>query len=147
VTRGLAVLALGAACVACQIPPSPVHVPDGTVYEGTHNPVQYRAALIRDLKVNATPKQAYGEACKTGFYLPTYQVSPFLGSSWLANAVTPFNVGVVWGNAGVIRAIAEAKESSGAKLLYNVRLDQHSTAILGVWHRDCVEVHADVLAD
>lgn len=139
-----AICASAIACASCATPPIPLHVPDGTVYQGTTGPIQYRGAAIRDMKVPAHPKEAYGEACSDAIYLPTAPSSPFPGSAILANVANLPTIGAAWGDGGIVRALAAAKENARGGTLYDVRLDLHSLSILGIFHHDCVEVHAAV---
>ena len=144
-TRAVPLLVPLALAGCATSPPVPFHVPDANVYQATKDPIQYRSPLPRDLDATpARPREATGVACHTGIYLPTQQSSPFLGSQWLANAVSPANLGVLWGDAGVIRAMEEAKANAGGGTLFDVRLDVHSISVLGIFHRDCLEVHASV---
>jgi hypothetical protein len=141
----LRALAIALACVSCATPPMPIHVPDGTIYEGTSGPIQYRGHAIRDLTVPARPREAFGEACRFGIYLPSAPSSPFLGSAVIANVANLPTLGVAWGDGGIIRALAAARASAHGAEIYDVRLDVHSIQVLGIFHHDCVEVHAAVL--
>jgi hypothetical protein len=51
---------------------------------------------------------------------------------------------VVWGYGGYADAMAEASRDASGRNLYDVRADLHISTVLGVYVRQCVEVHASV---
>jgi hypothetical protein len=51
-------------------------------------------------------------------------------------------VTVAAGDAGVAKAVAEAKRSVQDAALFDVRIDVRTTSVLSLVRRDCLEVHA-----
>lgn len=141
----LAVLA-GVPCTwGCGLPQSPVHVPDTTVYDGTKDVMQYRSPLPRDTApVAVTGQQALGVSCSTTIAFPPLPPALFLGSESVINAIPwpSFTIGA--GDRGYASAMRKAHEAAGDGTLVEVRADLHTTAVLGIWRRDCTEVHAAV---
>ncbi len=138
-------LLLGAPCfaLACAEPQSGIPVIDGTVYRGTTDPMQYRSSLPRDARPANRPwLEASGEACSTTVSFPPVPPAVFLGSEALVNALPYPSLGVAAGNDGYRRAVARARESVHGAEIFDVRADVHTTSILGIWRRDCTEVHA-----
>jgi hypothetical protein len=131
----LALLAI--ACAACGPPyaGTPTVLSQGTVFEYATGSLSYQPPTARDV-AHATPAgEARGEACQYGIVLPISLV-PGL------QEVPP--LGFVWGNGGYGEAVANAQVAAKGGRLFDVRADLHTNAILGVFVRRCLEVHAAV---
>lgn len=129
-----------AGCVA--LPTSPVAVPNGTIAQVTTDPAQYRSPQPRDVGSARGPTEVTGESCRTMISFPPDPPSPFLGSSLVAQYLPWQALALTFGDDGYATAVARAHEAAGAGRLFDVRADMHTTAVLGVWRRECVEVHA-----
>jgi hypothetical protein len=138
----------GVACIAaslatgCAFPEGVTSaVPGGTVFQATTDPAQYRSPQPRDARSRAWI-DVEGEACRTILTWPLDPPTVFLGSNVAASLLPWPSFAVVWGNDGYRKAVRRASESVGGRLLFDVRADLHTTAVLGIWRRECVEVHA-----
>jgi len=138
---GLSLLGLA----ACAFPPLPSTVTNGTLYQGTVDPVQYRSPLPRDVHTSPeAARQASGRSCRTLLTFPSIPPTPFYGSS-LASQVIPWqSLAIVFGDQSYATAIGKARDSVDGAPLYDVRADLHTTAVLGIWRSECIEVHASV---
>ncbi|HTR03873.1 MAG TPA: hypothetical protein VMN82_11810 [Thermoanaerobaculia bacterium] len=143
---GMLAMLAGSACTwGCAFPQSPVHVPDATIYDGTRDVMQYRSPIPKDVQpAVVTGQQALGVACSTTISFPPLPPALFLGSESVINYIPwpSFTVGA--GDRGYAAAMREAHEAAGDAALVDVRADLHTTAVLGIWRRDCTEVHAAV---
>jgi hypothetical protein len=130
-----------ASCVAVPVLPPPSA---GTLAQSTTDGIQYRSALPRDVpQKDAKPRIAFGSSCHTTLTSPFSPPAPFYGSDvalQLLQLRQALQVEV--GDAGFARAVEEAKRSVHDAPLYDVRVDLHTTSVLSVIRRDCLEVHA-----
>jgi hypothetical protein len=143
VTRAMAALVSALAGAGCAVPVMP-HPSGGTIYQGTTDAVQYRSALPRDVSRSpGPPREAHGTACRTTLTFPISPPAPFLGSSF-ALQVVPLRqpLAILAGDAGFATAMARARQSVEGASLYDVRVDMHTIAVLGIVRRDCLEIHA-----
>lgn len=141
--RAITALTCALAVAGCAVPvmPSPS---GGTIYQGTTDAVQYRSALPRDVSHPPGPRrEAYGTACHTTLTFPISPPAPFLGSSF-ALQVVPLRqpLVIMAGDAGFAAAMTKARQSVQGAALYDVRVDMHTIAVLGIVRRDCLEIHA-----
>jgi hypothetical protein len=146
VTRAMAALMSALATAGCAVPvmPSPSA---GTIYQGTSEAVQYRSALPRDVSRSpGPPRETHGTACRTTLTFPLSPPAPFLGSSF-ALQVVPLRqpLAILAGDAGFAKAMARASQSVDGAALYDVRVDLHTIAVLGIVRRDCLEIHASAV--
>lgn len=148
-TRGmprlLALVACATGASGCAMPQSPVHVPDTTVFDATREPMQDRSPLPRDVHLSAGAlPEATGVSCSTTISFPPLPPALFLGSESVINALPwpSFTIGA--GDRGYAAAMRKAQAAAGSGTLFDVRADVHTTAVLGIWRRDCVEVHAAI---
>jgi hypothetical protein len=129
--------------LACAGPASGIPVVDGTIYRGTTDPMAYRSSLPRDVPRPAGRwVEASGEACTTTISFPPNPPAVFLGSEAVLNALPYPSLYVAAGNDGYALAMARARASARGAQLFDVRADVHTTSVLGIWRRDCTEVHA-----
>ena len=141
--RAATALAAAFSVAGCAVPvmPSPS---GGTIYQGTTDAVQYRSALPRDASRSGAPqREAHGTACRTALTFPISPPAPFLGTSFVLKVVPlrqPLEILV--GDAGFAAAVAQARQSVQGAALYDVRVDLHTIAVLGIVRRDCLEIHA-----
>jgi hypothetical protein len=146
VRTALLLAGLSATAAGCAFPQSPLPVPSYTVVHDTRDPAQYRSALPRD--VQTPPKQwaeARGESCRTMLSFPPNPPTPFLGSETAAALIPWPSVDATFGNDGYARAVAKAlQDFDEGSTLVDVRTDLHTTAILGIWRRECIEVRGIV---
>jgi hypothetical protein len=149
VTRVRAVLASGAAIATslgsagCLSPT--IAVQPGAIVQASKDPTQYRSPQPRDVKaplVAQAHATATGEACRTMIALPTAPPGVFYGSDTVLQLIPWGPWTFIWGNDGYAAAVARARESAHASVLFDVRADLHTTAVLGIWRRECIEVHA-----
>jgi hypothetical protein len=142
VTRAFAVLFGTLGMVGCTLQ-SPVKVPDGNIFQGSTDPAQYQSTHPRDAR-GPTWRETAGAACRTLLSWPPNPPTPFLGSEQAA-AYLPWNsFTVAAGNDGYALAVSRARERAGGGILFDVRADTHTTSILGIWRRECIEVHGIV---
>jgi len=116
----------------------------GTLYQGTTMAVQYRSPLPRDVSTpSGPPREASGATCRTSLTFPISPPTPFLFSS-AALSVLPLRqpLALLVGDSGFATAMAKARQSVDGSPLYDVRVDLHTIAVLGIVRRDCLEVHA-----
>jgi hypothetical protein len=143
---GMLAMLAGVSCAwGCALPQSPVHVPDATIYDGTRDVMQYRSPMPKDAQpAVVTGQQALGVSCSTTIAFPPLPPALFLGSESVINAIPwpSFTVGA--GDRGYAAAMRKAHEAAGEGILVDVRADLHTTAVLGIWRRDCTEVHAAI---
>jgi hypothetical protein len=129
----------------CAMPVVPSYT-GGTIIQATTDPIDYHSTQPRD--VAPTPSQkAFGSSCHTTLTFPASPPTPFLGSGTVLSFVPlqqSFSIAV--GSGGLIKAIAEARQSVHDAQLYDVRIDVHTTSVLSLVRRDCVEVHASAAA-
>jgi hypothetical protein len=114
-----------------------------TVFQGTTDATQYRSPTPRDVKapIVASPPVT-GTACRTMLTFPSAPPGVFLGSNTVMQ-VLPWNaLAIVFGDDGFASAVARAREAAHGATLVDVRTDLRTTAVLGIWRRECVEVHA-----
>lgn len=142
-TRAGAALAAAWILCGCAVPvmPSPSA---GTLYQGTTMAVQYRSPLPRDVSTpSGPPREASGATCRTSLTFPISPPTPFLFSS-AALSVLPLRqpLALLVGDSGFATAMAKARQSVDGSPLYDVRVDLHTIAVLGIVRRDCLEVHA-----
>ena len=128
---------------ACALPESQTPVIDGTLFQSTRDPAQYRSPLPRDVKPAApTERQAHGESCRTSVFFPPLPPAVFLGSN-VPLAYLPYNnLQVLLGDEGYAHAVARARASVDGAQLVDVHADVHVVSVLGLWRRECIEVHA-----
>jgi hypothetical protein len=137
-----AVLAL----TGCHALPPRIPVIDGTIYENTKAPQSYRGVPIRQIRPESlSRRETHGEACRTLIALPFQVASPFPVTDYAAQAMTPLNTDVAWGDWGFAAAIADARANAGGADIYDVRFDVHLTSYLSIFQRQCLEVHASVI--
>jgi len=128
---------------ACAFPQTPIATAGGTIYQGSTDAAQYRAPLPRDFHfASGTPREGFGRSCRTTVTLPPSPPTVFLGSNLAAQLVPWGALGVTAGDDGYASAVARARESVGGAALFDVRADLRTTSVLGVWTRQCIEVHA-----
>jgi hypothetical protein len=137
---GFVVLLLPAAA-GCLMPQNAVPVP-GTVLQATRDPAQYRSALPRDVQGIPAHGETRGQACRTMLSWPSNPPTPFLGSATAASLLPWPSFDVEWGNEGYAKATEQAVKAAGGGVLYDVRADLHTTAVLGILRFECVEIHA-----
>lgn len=114
-----------------------------TIYQGTTDATQYRSPNPHDVKgaVAARPV-ASGTTCRTMLTFPSAPPGVFLGSNTVMQ-ILPWNaLAIVFGDDGFASAVARAREGARGGTLVDVRADLRTTAVLGIWRRECVEVHA-----
>jgi hypothetical protein len=143
VLRAMGLLGLA----GCAFPPLPATVTNGTLYQGTIDPVQYRAPLPRDVHLlpgDGSDHRATGQSCRTVLSFPAIPATPFYGSSFAAQIIPWQSLAIVFGDESFAAAVGKASDSVGGARLYDVRADVHTTAVLGLWRRECIEVHAAV---
>ena len=144
--RRAAIGGILAATAGCAFPQSPLATPGGTVYQGTTDAMLYRSTQPRDVRPPPW-RRATGESCRTMLSWPLDPPTPFLGSSLAASYLPWPSFSVTWGDDGYARAVARARKAAGGGMLFDVRADVHTTAVLGIWRRECVEIHALVAAE
>ena len=137
-----ALLVLVAPATAGCLLPQNIPGPGGTILQATRDPAQYKSALPRDVQGMATQGEARGKACRTMLSWPSNPPTPFLGSAGAASLLPWPSFDVEWGNAGYAKATEQAVSEAGGGILYDVRADLHTTAVLGILRFECVEVHA-----
>jgi hypothetical protein len=124
------------------MPQTGLPIPSYTLVHATTDPAQYRSALPRDVTAPQKPgPEASGEACRTMITFPPEPPTPFLGSASVASLIPWPSVDATWGNDGYAKAVAKAVDGVGGGTLIDVRTDVHTTAILGIWRKECIEVH------
>ena len=131
----------------CAFPPLPSTITNGTIYQGTVDPVQYRSPLPRD--VHASPvaratRPAHGESCRILLSFPSIPPTPFYGSATASQLIPWQSLAIVFGDESFASALERARASVEGAPLYDVRADLHTIAVLGIVRRECVEVHAAV---
>jgi hypothetical protein len=116
----------------------------GEVYQGTTDPAQYRSALPRDYGgAKKKPRAAVGEACQYSFNLPPNPPTPFPGSDVVvSNLPLKRSFTILAGDAGFATAVENARQSVQGAPIYDVRADMHTTMVLSIVRRDCLEIHA-----
>lgn len=129
-----------AGCVV--LPQSPIAVPNGTIAQVTTDAAQYRSPQPRDVGAVHAPITVTGVSCRTMISFPPDPPSVFLGSNVVAQDLPWQALAVTFGDDGYAAAVAAAREAAGPGRLFDVRADVHTTAVLGVWRRECIEVHA-----
>lgn len=121
-----------------------------TIYQGTTDAAQYRSPNPHDFKsAGARPRRwdapVTATACRTMLTFPSAPPGVFLGSDSVMQLL-PWNaLAIVFGDDGFASAIARAREAAKGGSLVDVRADLRTTAVLGIWRRECVEVHAAVM--
>ncbi len=126
----------------CAMPQGVPSVPSYTLAHATRDPAEYRSAAPRDVQSPpARWPEAHGQACRTLLTFPPEPPTPFLGSAAAASLVPWPSFDATWGNDGYAKAVANALDSAGGGTLIDVRADVHTTAILGIWRKECIEVH------
>jgi hypothetical protein len=125
----------------CAFPQSPLPSRDLILYQDTLDAMDYRSALPRDFTVHAF-RDVYAEACRTVLALPTSPPTPFIGSDAVANYIPNTPVFVLFGDASYASAVAKARAIAGSDRLLDVRADIHTTAVLGIWREECLELRA-----
>lgn len=138
-------LALGAS--GCLLPATPNQPNQGTIVQATDDPFEWRSAQPRDVRGGAQGAAArlpetQGTACRTVLAWPPNPPTPFLGSATAAQLIPWPSFGVAFGNEGFAMAARQAEDAAGGGTLVDVRADLHTTSVLGIWRRECVEVHA-----
>jgi len=144
VKRFVVALSTCTALGGCAFPQSPIATPDGTVLQATTDAMQYRSPLPRDVHLGRAPGEATGVACRTMLAFPTNPPTPFYGSNLAAQVIPWQALAITFGDDGYAAAMARAREAAAGGRLFDVRADVHTTAVLGIWRRECVEVHARV---
>jgi hypothetical protein len=147
--RTAIVVVAATACCACA--PAYVARPGvslaGTVLETATGPLSYQAATPRDAGAATIARRTVrGEACQHAIVLPVASAAVFFGKPTSTDVSRVPPLGVAWGDGGYARALEGARASARGATLYDVRADTHITAILGVYVRSCLEVHAEVAA-
>ena len=134
------------ACASCGPPyvARPGVLPEGTVFEEATGPLSYQASTPRDVGRVAPRGEAHGEACQYGIIVPISAASTFFRNPTADDVARIPPLGVVWGEGGYAAAMADAQQSAGGGRLYDVRADLHISSVLGVYVRDCVDVHASI---
>jgi hypothetical protein len=128
---------------ACALPQSPIPAPDGTLYDRTRAAMQYRSPLPRDLPPDRrTLRRASAESCRTVLAFPPLPPAVFVGSNLAAQALPWSSLVISGGDESYRTAIARMRADAGDAPLVDVHADIHMTAVLGIWTRECVEVHA-----
>ncbi len=141
--KGRVVLALlGLSAGGCLVPEGALPAPSGTLLQATRDPAQYRSAQPRDVQGMAVHPETYGKACRTMISWPANPPTPFLGSAAAASLLPWPSFDVEWGNAGYAKAVERAVNAAGGGVLFDVRTDVHTTAVLGLLRFECIEVHA-----
>jgi hypothetical protein len=130
------------ATAGCLVPQNTLPAPSGTILQATRDPAQYRSALPRDTQGMATHGETRGQACRTMLSWPSNPPTPFLGSASAASLLPWPSFDVEWGNEGYAKATEQAVKAAGGGVLYDVRADVHTTAVLGILRFECVEIHA-----
>ena len=93
----------------------------GCLYTNVTTPLAYRAATLQEAKAEGAP-EAEGLACDHAvLYL------------------------VAWGDAGYAAAVANAKASSGAHQLADVRADTTFFNVLGIYPKACTRVTGGIV--
>jgi hypothetical protein len=136
---------IGALASGCAAPQGLTSaLPGGTVFQASVDPAQYRSTQPRDAPTRAPSRwiDAKGESCRTMLSWPVTPPTVFLGSSTVVSVLPWASFDILWGNDGYRAAMRLASESVGGGTLFDVRADMHTTAILGIWRRECIEVHA-----
>lgn len=126
----------------CLFPQNAIPTPGGTVLQATRDPAQYRSALPRDVQGIPGRGETSGHACRTMLSWPSNPPTPFIGSAAAASLLPWPSFDVEWGNEGYAKATEQAVKAAGGGILYDVRADLHTTAILGILRFECVEIHA-----
>jgi hypothetical protein len=133
-------LLLVCACASPTIATQP-----STVFQSTTDATQYRSPTPRDAKGPVRSPDVSGTACRTMLAFPSAPPGVFLGSNTVMQLL-PWNaLSIVWGDDGYATAVARAREAARGATLVDVRVDLRTTAVLGIWRRECVEVHASAL--
>jgi hypothetical protein len=136
-TAALAIAATGCAPIYL---PTPGTLPLGTVFQNSHGPLAYRSPT----EPGVVRTQVTGEACSDALVVPPAFGAGFLVDPTQTNLSKIPTLGIAWGDAGIARAVADAKEHAAGGRLYDVRIDAHTTSVLGVYLHLCTEVHATV---
>ena len=116
--------------------PGAISLPGFVAYQNSVGPLSYRATANA---AAAAPRDAHGEACQTGLYLPIGLVWAIIKSEGNA-AYAAASVSAGWGQGGYAEAVAQALEATPGGRLVDVRADMATTMILSVWRRQCVRV-------
>ncbi len=134
------------ACAACGPPyvARPGVLAQGTVFEQASGPLSYRAPAGPDVGRAAPRATAYGESCQYGIILPLSAAATFFSKPTSDDVGRIPPLGVVWGKGGYADAMAQAQRDAVRGRLYDVRADLHVSSVLGIYIRNCVEVHASV---
>ena len=134
--------ALAAMSAGCALPQSSVPTPYPLLH-ASREPAQYRSANPRDIQGSARDwPEATGVACRTMLSWPTNPPTPFLGSATAASLLPWPSFDVTWGNDGYAKAVKMALGEAAGGSLVDVRADVHTVAVLGIYRRECIEIHA-----
>ncbi len=136
--------ALACACCAPPYVARPQVLTTGTIFEHASGPTSYQAPAPRDVGRAAPRGTAYGESCQYGIILPVSLAAVFLSPPASDDVARIPPLGVVWGEGGYADALARADRDAMGGRLYDVRADLHVSSVLGVYVRQCVEVHASI---
>ncbi|MBI5243466.1 MAG: hypothetical protein HY922_07225 [Elusimicrobia bacterium] len=104
------------------------------VFFDSIGPMSYVTMSPKDLPPDALLiGEVRGKSCQHGLSIPTG--SPLSGSTRSLSAVR--------GRGGFSRALEDIrKRNPGLRGIYDVKVDDHSTVILGVYRRLCTEIAA-----
>jgi hypothetical protein len=142
VRGALAVGLVAATTTGCLMPQNAMpEAPPRTILQVTVDPAQYRSALPRDVQGAPVQREADGQSCRTMLSWPSNPPTPFIGSAQAASLLPWPSFDVLWGNDGYGKAAEKAVNSAGGGILYDVRADVHTTAVLGIFRTECIEVH------
>jgi len=136
-------------CIACapQYVARPGVSRAGTVFEQATGALSYQSPTARDVvRTSREPHTVRGESCQHAIVLPVAFAATFFQKPTSTDVSRIPPLGVAWGDGGYARALEEARAAAGGAELYDVRADTHVTAILGIYVRSCLEVHAEVAA-
>lgn len=102
------------------------------VFYNSQGPLSSVLMTRRELPPDAVPAaEVFGKSCQHGLSIP---ISASLRSQSISGAV---------GDGGYRRAVENIRREHPDVIgLYDVRVDEHTTSILGIYKRLCVEVTA-----
>ena len=107
--------------------------PGGIVlYYDTEGPLSFRSLTPRELPGDALRLGAVrGKGCQHGLSIP------------LSSALLSTRISGAAGRGGTRKALAKIRAAHpDLRGLYDVKIDVHSTSVLGIYRRQCVEIDA-----
>jgi hypothetical protein len=134
----------GVALAGCAFPQAPLPSVDGTLVNVSTGAMQYRSPLPRDVQGAAHVEETHGESCLVSLSFPPQPPALFLGSGLVVSEIPWSSLMAIAGDDGYRRAVAQARDRAGGSTLFDVRADLHTTSVLGLFRRDCIEVHGRV---